>query len=113
MVAFRKSNQVLVFVLLGAALVFVGEAAALSDTPDIHVPQTNSHVHAIVQSGNTVYVGGNFTQIGGNPVLHLAGFDAGPMMPLSWIPVAVVMLVVALLVVVRHKARPAQQEGDF
>ena len=61
---------------MGAALAFVGEAAALSDTPDVHVPETNGRVWAIVQSGNTVYVGGEFTQIGGVARKHIAAFDA-------------------------------------
>jgi len=74
--AMRKSRVVFVYVLMGAVLAFAGNAAALSSTPDVHVPQTDGTVGVIVQSVNTVYVGGSFTQIGGVARNNLAAFDA-------------------------------------
>ncbi|MCP4644199.1 MAG: hypothetical protein GY851_27400 [bacterium] len=73
MIVFRKSSRVLPLV---AVLVFAGEAVALPDTPDVLVPQANSAVVAMARSGDTVYVGGSFTQIGGVARNYLAAFDA-------------------------------------
>ena len=51
-------------------------AVAQSSTPDSGVPETNSTVLCVVQSGNRVYVGGEFTMIGGVSRNYLAAFDA-------------------------------------
>src|SRR5439155_7352629 len=43
-------------------------------------------VHVIVPSGNTVYVGGGFTQIGGQPRRHVAALDAASGLATNWDP---------------------------
>ena|GEM_PF-3941575 len=50
--------------------------AVLHDTTDLCVPQTNGEVYAVVQSGDYVYVAGDFTTIGGVARYHIAAFDA-------------------------------------
>ena len=76
MFGFKRRRRVFLVGLTGVFLVWAGSAAALSSTPDVHVPQTDGYVYTLVQSGNTVYVGGAFTQIGGVTRNHLAAFDA-------------------------------------
>jgi hypothetical protein len=51
-------------------------ALAQPSVPDAGVPETDNVVYALVQSGNTVYVGGLFTTIGGLARNRLAAFDA-------------------------------------
>lgn len=50
------------------------------------MPDANDKVHAIVRSGNIVFVGGEFTTFGGLPRAHLAAFDANTGVVLSWAP---------------------------
>ena len=59
-----------------ASIVLPWDASALSDTPDANVPEANGVVMAVFQSGTRVYVGGDFTQIGGVSRTRLAAFDS-------------------------------------
>ena len=72
-----QTDSRILFVLVLALGCFVcgGQASALSSTPDVQIPETNGSVFAIAQSGNTVYVGGSFTSIGGVARYRLAAFD--------------------------------------
>ncbi|MDZ7289520.1 MAG: PQQ-binding-like beta-propeller repeat protein [candidate division KSB1 bacterium] len=45
-----------------------------------------SPIHAIVVSGSTVYVGGNFTNIGGQPRRGIAALDAATGLATAWNP---------------------------
>jgi Domain of unknown function (DUF5122) beta-propeller len=64
------------FAGLLAVCVLGTPAAAQSSTPDPGVPEANGDIRCIVQSGNRVYVGGNFSSIGGVSRNRLAAFDA-------------------------------------
>ena len=59
---FRRFGAVIVMV--GAVLVAGASpaSAALSDTPD-STWMTNGPVHSVIQSGNTIYIGGEFTKV--------------------------------------------------
>jgi Domain of unknown function (DUF5122) beta-propeller len=60
--AFRRFGAVIV--LVGAVLAAGASpaSAALSDTPD-STWMTNGPVRAVIQSGNTIYIGGEFTKV--------------------------------------------------
>ena len=77
LLAGNNSRYVLVLVV-GMLWVWVPgtPVAAQSSTPDAGVPETNGTVYSVIQSGNRVYVGGNFTTIGGVSRNRLAAFDA-------------------------------------
>ncbi|MDW8255126.1 MAG: hypothetical protein RMM58_14715, partial [Chloroflexota bacterium] len=49
-------------------------------------PNADSSVSALAVSGSTVYVGGDFTQIGGQPRNYLAALDAATGTLLPWNP---------------------------
>ncbi len=50
------------------------------------MPEVDDKVNAIVRSGNTVFVGGEFTTMGGLPRNKLAAFDAITGAVLAWAP---------------------------
>ena len=66
--------------VLGTAIISIvlaaGQVSALPEQPDANVPETSSTVFAIVQSGNVIYLGGDFAEIGGVSRRGLAAFDA-------------------------------------
>ncbi|MFN9065738.1 MAG: hypothetical protein ACK5V3_00800 [Bdellovibrionales bacterium] len=49
-------------------------------------PGSTASVSAMVLDGNTLYVGGYFTQVGGVARSHLAAIDTNTGLPLSWDP---------------------------
>jgi len=49
-------------------------------------PNANASVHAIAMSGNTVYVGGQFTNIGGQSRNYIAALDATTGTATAWAP---------------------------
>jgi hypothetical protein len=73
---------------LAVALVFSPPAAAIvSANPDNPFCQTNNgRVNAVAYLGNTVYLGGSFTSVNGQPRNRLAACNAGDGTLLSWNP---------------------------
>ncbi|MBI1317818.1 MAG: hypothetical protein GC168_02570 [Candidatus Hydrogenedens sp.] len=76
---------------LGRAVVAVVVLAAAgaqsqSNTPRIDMPAVNGQVDVITRSGNTVYVGGSFTQIGTTARNNLAAFDVTTGSVSAWNP---------------------------
>jgi hypothetical protein len=74
-VARTRSSQFGGIAFLTVSL-FAANLVAQPSVPDAGVPEADDQVYALVQSGNTVYVGGRFTAIGGVPRNRLAAFDA-------------------------------------
>jgi hypothetical protein len=61
-------------------------AAIVSADPDDNTPQTNGRVNAVAYLGGTVYIGGSFTTVGGQPRNRLAAFDAASGTLAAWNP---------------------------
>jgi hypothetical protein len=76
----RLSVLALLLTLATAAAVSVGfsppAAAIISADPDNWTPQTNGRVNAVAYLGGTVYIGGSFTTVNGQPRNRLAAFNA-------------------------------------
>ena len=49
-------------------------------------PEVNGYVYALAVSGSTVYMGGTFESVGGEPRTRLAAVDAVTGVPTSWSP---------------------------
>jgi hypothetical protein len=84
----RQAYLLAVALIVGMLLAFTGvawAATALSNTSD-PVPQTNGRVNAIALSGDTVYIGGSFTSVGGEPRSRLAAIDADTGRVTNWAP---------------------------
>jgi hypothetical protein len=88
----RIAKSLVVSILAVVALLLqVLPAGALSGAADAGTWGFNGRVSAILRSGGTVYVGGEFTQIisptGATQVAnHLAAFDASTLQPTTWRP---------------------------
>ncbi len=55
--------------------------------PNVSTPNgMSSGISALVQNGNTIYVGGNFSFVGGKPRYNLAAVDATTGIPTAWDP---------------------------
>lgn len=64
-------------VVLALSLAVPGEALAVpANAPLASWPQVNGQVNAIAVSGNRVFIGGSFTQVGGQTRYNLAAIDA-------------------------------------
>jgi hypothetical protein len=61
-------------------------AAIVSADPDNGTPETNGRVNAVAYLGGTVYIGGSFSSVGGQPRNRLAAFDAASGTLSSWNP---------------------------
>jgi len=70
--------------LLALLLWLPAAAWAQAIRPDI--PSTNGTVNATAVSGNTLYIGGNFTMVRGLPRNHLAAIDIPTGSVLAWDP---------------------------
>jgi outer membrane protein assembly factor BamB len=88
----RQAYLTAVVLVVGMVLAFSGVAwaATLSNTSD-PVPQTNGRVNTIAVSGDTVYIGGSFTEVitqGGLAVARsrLAAIDANTGKLKDWAP---------------------------
>jgi outer membrane protein assembly factor BamB len=83
----RQAYLLAVALMVGMLLAFSGVAWAattLRNTSD-PVPQTNGRVNAIAVSGDTIYLGGSFTSVGGVARSRLAAIDtSGQLLP--WAP---------------------------
>jgi trimeric autotransporter adhesin len=60
--------------------------AIVSADPDDGTPNTNGRVNAVAYLGGTVYIGGSFTSVNGQPRSRLAAFNAADGRLLSWNP---------------------------
>ena|GEM_PF-6355379 len=78
--------------LLVALLVYLAFAtparADIGSTPDPSSISTNGRVSTILKVGDTVYIGGSFTQVNGVERDHLAAIDASTMQLTGWAPSA-------------------------
>ncbi len=72
----RNVKMVAVCAMVLSVLGAAGEASALSDSFDAAVPTTNGQVLCVLQAGSLVYVGGNFSTIGGQARNCLAAFNS-------------------------------------
>jgi hypothetical protein len=91
MTSSRRRRRWLPGVLLAAAAALAfpqGAQALVSATPDSNIPQTNGRVIAVAYLGNTVYIGGSFTTVGGQTRNRLAAFDATTGALSAWNPSA-------------------------
>lgn len=72
-----------------ALLAFAPPAPALvPQTPDAPAYSVNGSVYAIARLGDTVYIGGSFTTVDGQPRTNLAAFSAVDGSLASWAPTA-------------------------
>ena len=72
-----------------AAIAALGPAAtglATRWNPDAFHPSATSRVHSLMSSGGTIYVGGDFTAIGGQPRNSIGALDATTGLASSWNP---------------------------
>jgi hypothetical protein len=87
-----RTARILVLSVLavGLPLLAATPALALSNNPDPGTPSFDGRVNAIVRSGATVYVGGDFTHMtSGTTTIqadHVAAYDAITLQPASWRP---------------------------
>ena len=66
---------------------FASRAGALpSTTPDPSDPVDGERVYAVLQIGGTIYLGGEFSSVGGQPRANLAALDAGTGRVTGWNP---------------------------
>jgi len=65
---------------------FLTAFEATAQQADALIPPVNGQVGSIIQSGDTVYIGGNFTTVGGLPRKNLAAFNTTTGQVLSWAP---------------------------
>src|SRR6185436_6602969 len=70
--------------LLFFFLVFIQQSYGQSVLPGMPAP--NSNVWAILRIGNTVYIGGTFSSVGGSPRFGVASFDATTGALTNWNP---------------------------
>jgi len=73
-------------VLLAIFFFFFFSFASTGQVVDTRIPSVNGQVSSIFQSGDTVYIGGSFTTVGGLPRNYLAAFNATTGEVLSWAP---------------------------
>ena len=83
----RRSALVGVGLAVSVVAASVAPAGALANaTPDKTPNVTGSRVYAVVQVGSTIYLGGDFTSVGGEPRSNLAAIDADTLEVTSWNP---------------------------
>jgi trimeric autotransporter adhesin len=86
----RMSVLALLLVLVIAVAVAVASsppaAAIVSPDPDDFTPNTNGRVNAVAYRGGTVYIGGSFTTVNGQPRSRLAAFNAATGTLSTWNP---------------------------
>mgnify|MGYP003287950770 CR=1 FL=1 len=72
---------------VAVSLAFTPRAGAIvSANPDDGTPNTNGRVNAVAYRGGTVYIGGSFTTVNGQPRNRLAAFNAATGTLSTWNP---------------------------
>ena len=72
-------------VLLSVCFFFL-VIASTAQRVDTRMPSVNGHVNAIQRSGDTIYIGGSFTVVGGLPRKNLAAINAFTGQLFNWAP---------------------------
>ena len=81
------ATSVAVAVLLMGGLPADASHLVPTDAPD-GSDSTDGFVYAIARDGDTIYLGGEFTEVGGKPRANLAAVDASTGRVTDWAPVA-------------------------
>lgn len=86
----RSATRFLIVAACAATCLFTStaSAASLSNAPDNpgYTLSTGGEVHAIVRLGDTIYIGGVFTSVNGQPRTNLAAFSAADGSLTGWAP---------------------------